>query len=110
MLSQNYGADHEHFGFIYLQEQAGGEIGMHGQFGFFYPQNPYAHLTPTEAALRFPEPSKNILTPRDHEWSVEIDTAHNWRYFMRTLDNGKLGLIGQWGTYDAIICEMTENK
>jgi hypothetical protein len=110
MISGTYSADHEHFGYIYVRDQGNGELGFHGQFGFFYPQNPYAVLTPAEADSRFPGPSKNTVMTRATDWLVEIDTVHNWRYFARQLENGNLGLIGLWGINDAIICEMTENK
>jgi hypothetical protein len=110
MISGTYGADHEHFGYIYVHDQGHGELGFNGQFGFFYPQNPYANLTPADGAERFPDPSKNTVKVRATDWLVEIDAAQNWRYFARQLENGNLALIGLWGRNDTVICEMTENK
>lgn len=110
MISGTYSADHEHFGYIYVRDDGNGALGFNGQFGFFYPENPYADLTASEAANRFPNPSKNTVSPRTTDWLVEIDTVQNWRYFARKIANGHLALIGLWGNNDSIICEMSENK
>lgn len=110
MLSSIYSADHEHFGFIYVRSQENSKWDFNGQFGFFYQQNPYKQMTPADAAVKFPEISKNTVQARTDDWLVEIDTKNNWRYFARQTEEGKIALIGLWGIYDAILCEMTENK
>lgn len=110
MISGIYAADHEHYGYIYVRDDAEGNLGFNGQFGFFYPKNPYTELTTNEVASRFPDLSKNNVKPRATDWLVEIDTAKNWRYFARKIENGHLALIGLWGNNDSIICEMSENK
>lgn len=110
MISSIYGAEQEHFGFVYIRSQANGTWDHNGQFGFFYPQNPYKQMTTAQAAAKFPEASKHTVQERSTDWLVEIDTKNNWRYFARQSDQGKLILIGQWGIYDAVLCEMEENK
>lgn len=110
MISSTYGAEQEHFGFIYVRSQPDGTWDHNGQFGFFYPQNPYKQMTAEQAAAKFPTASKYKVDARSTDWLVEIDTKNNWRYFARQTDEGKLILIGQWGIYDAILCEMEENK
>jgi hypothetical protein len=108
MVSQSYDPAHLHHGYIDLRKQ-GQHFGFHGEFAYFYEENPYSKLTVADAVKKDPQDSPYFLQFRPQDVRIITSESAQWQYFIRQVAPNQLVMIGQQGIYDSIICDLHLN-
>lgn len=109
MVSSTYDGSHIHYGYVDFRKQDQ-QFGFHGEFAYFFEQNPYADLDVVRAQAKDPAPSPYLLSFREQDIRIVVNESALWQYFVRQSLDGSLFMIGQMGIKDSVICHLSLNS
>lgn len=107
-LNDNYHAETIHHGVVLLDTQ-GDQAFLGGKFGFFFAENPYKNWDLAKAReelpARFEDNHRLELTEEFAFADLNPGKTPIWFYWIKK-SGEKIFLMGHWGVYHRLLCEM----
>lgn len=105
-----------HYGVAYvsLGQEETPLLHYSGQFGFFYPEDPYANWTVEIAKQKYSDhlAKNNVIVPEGESGFADFSSPETrWTYYFRTSpDLQKLYVIGFWGSSHFVYCAWDRHQ